>query len=164
MIDFDDLTALREAAGAVQDSVSLLVERIAALLPPTVMQQTGSELLTLRMSSSLLDDLDAAAEREGTTRKVIITRALAAAGYRVTNARPRGSHATPQNPASRMTAREVMQRLRSEGWAERPGRGSPTTFRKDGRTVIVSNHPGDIPAGTLRSIARAAGWRRPPQP
>jgi hypothetical protein len=52
-------------------------------LPPAVMPQTGSELLTLRVSSSLLDDLDAAAEREGTTRKVIITRALAAAGYRV---------------------------------------------------------------------------------
>jgi hypothetical protein len=52
-------------------------------LPPAVMPQTGSEPLTLRLSSSLLDELDAAAETECTTRKVIITRALAAADYRV---------------------------------------------------------------------------------
>jgi hypothetical protein len=52
-------------------------------LPPAVMPRTGSELLTLRVSSTLLDELDAAAEKESTTRKVIVTRALAAAGYRV---------------------------------------------------------------------------------
>ena len=60
-----------------------------------------------------------------------------------------------------MTAREVMQRLRREGWAEQPGRGSHVKFRKEGRTVIVPNHPGDLKRGLLQSICRAAGW--PPQ-
>jgi hypothetical protein len=52
-------------------------------LPPAVMPKTGSEMINLRLSSSLVDELDAAADQEGTTRKVIITRALAKAGYRV---------------------------------------------------------------------------------
>jgi predicted RNA binding protein YcfA (HicA-like mRNA interferase family) len=34
-------------------------------------------------------------------------------------------------------------------------------FRKEGRTVIVPNHPGDLKRGLLQSICRAAGW--PPQ-
>jgi predicted transcriptional regulator len=47
------------------------------------MTPTGSEIVNLRLSVSLIDELDSAAEAENTTRKVIITRALAAAGYRV---------------------------------------------------------------------------------
>jgi len=39
--------------------------------------------MNLRVASSLIDALDAAAEAEGTTRKVIITRALAKAGFPV---------------------------------------------------------------------------------
>jgi predicted RNA binding protein YcfA (HicA-like mRNA interferase family) len=62
-----------------------------------------------------------------------------------------------------MTAREVINRLRQDGWAEQPGRGSHVKFQKNGRTVIVSNHRGDIPAGTLRAIFRDAGWQWPPQ-
>jgi hypothetical protein len=69
----------RPSAAALRD----LAAAADPTLPPAVMPQTGSELLTLRVSSSLLDELDDAAERERTTRKVIITRALAAAGYRV---------------------------------------------------------------------------------
>lgn len=52
-------------------------------LPPARMPVTGSEIVNLRLSSSLIDELDAAADAEGTTRKVIITRALAQAGYHV---------------------------------------------------------------------------------
>jgi hypothetical protein len=52
-------------------------------MPPAVMPITGSEIVNLRLSVGLVDELDAVAEAEGTTRKVIITRALAAAGYRV---------------------------------------------------------------------------------
>jgi hypothetical protein len=52
-------------------------------LPPAVMAVTGSEVINLRVKSSLVDELDAKAEAEGATRKVIITRALAAAGNRV---------------------------------------------------------------------------------
>jgi hypothetical protein len=52
-------------------------------IPPAVMPRTGSEMINIRLSSVLVDDLDAAAEAERTTRKVIVTRALANAGYRV---------------------------------------------------------------------------------
>jgi predicted RNA binding protein YcfA (HicA-like mRNA interferase family) len=52
-----------------------------------------------------------------------------------------------------------MQRLRREGWAEQPGKGSHVKFRKDSRTVIVPNHPGDLRVGTLRRIFRDAGWQ-----
>jgi len=61
-----------------------------------------------------------------------------------------------------VTAREAMNRLRREGWAERPGKGAHTVFKKAGRRVIVSNHKGDIPTGTLRSICAQAGWEFPP--
>jgi len=49
-------------------------------MPPTVMP-TGSEMINVCLSSGLVDQLDAAAEDEGTTRKVIVTRALATAGF-----------------------------------------------------------------------------------
>lgn len=62
-----------------------------------------------------------------------------------------------------MTARAVMNRLRREGWAERPGRGSHVVFLKARRVVVVPNHRGDIKPGTLRSICRGAGWEYPPQ-
>jgi hypothetical protein len=52
-------------------------------IPPAVMPRTGGEMMNLRVSSDLIDQLDTAAEVEGTTRKVMVTRALAAAGYRV---------------------------------------------------------------------------------
>ena len=52
-------------------------------LPPARMPTTGSEIVNVSLSSALVDELDAAADAEGTTRKVIITRALAQAGYHV---------------------------------------------------------------------------------
>jgi predicted RNA binding protein YcfA (HicA-like mRNA interferase family) len=52
-----------------------------------------------------------------------------------------------------------MQRSRREGWAEQSCKGSHAVFRKDGRTVIVPNHPHDLALGTLRRIFRDAGWR-----
>ena len=61
-----------------------------------------------------------------------------------------------------MTAREAIARLVREGWDQRPGAGSHQVFRKDGRRVVVSNHRGDIPTGTLREICRTAGWEHPP--
>ena len=61
-----------------------------------------------------------------------------------------------------MTAREAMQRLRREGFGERPGKGSHIIFAKGERKVIVSNHTGDIPAGTLRQICKQARWEYPP--
>jgi hypothetical protein len=66
-----DAAALRALAATADPSI-----------PPAVMP-TGSEMINVRLSSGLVDQLDAAAEDEGTTRKVIITRALATAGFRV---------------------------------------------------------------------------------
>jgi predicted RNA binding protein YcfA (HicA-like mRNA interferase family) len=63
-----------------------------------------------------------------------------------------------------MTAREVMNRLRREGWMERPGKGSHLVFIQPGRdNIAVPNDRGDLAVGTLRSIARAAGWEWPPR-
>jgi predicted RNA binding protein YcfA (HicA-like mRNA interferase family) len=62
-----------------------------------------------------------------------------------------------------VTAREAINRLRREGWIERRGKGAHVIFKKDGRRVVVSNHAGDIPTGTLRAIGEQAGWPFPPQ-
>jgi predicted RNA binding protein YcfA (HicA-like mRNA interferase family) len=62
-----------------------------------------------------------------------------------------------------LTTREVMNRLRREGWEERSGKGSHVVFTKPGHTVVVPKHRGDIAPGTLRSICRGAGWDYPPQ-
>ena len=56
-----------------------------------------------------------------------------------------------------------MNRLRREGWAERPGKGSHVVFLKGAGRVVVPRHRGDIPPGTLRSICQGAGWEYPPQ-
>jgi hypothetical protein len=66
-----DADALRELAGANPS------------IPPAVMPSMGSEVVNFRIASSVVDQLDAAADAEGTTRKVIITRALARAGFRI---------------------------------------------------------------------------------
>jgi hypothetical protein len=67
-----DAAALRDLAATVDPSI-----------PPAVIPRMGSEVVTLRMESNLIDELDAAADAERTTRKVIVTRALAKAGFRV---------------------------------------------------------------------------------
>lgn len=54
--------------------------------------------------------------------------------------------------------REILKRLRKEGWAERSGKGSHAVFSKDGVTVTVSTSKREVPIGTYRSIAKAAGW------
>ena len=57
-----------------------------------------------------------------------------------------------------------MNRLRREGWAERLGKGSQVIFTKPGYAAIpVPNHRGDLKTGTLRTIARDAGWEWPPK-
>jgi len=63
-----------------------------------------------------------------------------------------------------VTAREVMNRLRREGWTERAGKGSHVIFTKAGqKNIPVSRHGADLPLGTLRSICRDAGWEWPPR-
>jgi predicted RNA binding protein YcfA (HicA-like mRNA interferase family) len=58
---------------------------------------------------------------------------------------------------------EAIKRLRREGWEQRQGKGSHLIFRMSGKRVVIANHPGDIPTGTLREICRQAGWKWPPK-
>lgn len=44
--------------------------------------------------------------------------------------------------------REILKRLRKEGWTERSGKGSHVVFSKKK----------EVPIGTYRNIAKAAGW------
>src|SRR3954464_11409532 len=58
-----------------------IAEQIAPNQPPAVMPpRRTSTLVNLRVDTALADWLAARAEAEGTTQKVILTRALAAAG------------------------------------------------------------------------------------
>ena len=77
--------ALKTMSSARPDAATLLDLAATAnpTMPPAVMPVSGSEIVNLRLSVGLVDELDAAATAASTTRKVIITRALAAAGYRV---------------------------------------------------------------------------------
>lgn len=73
----------RQEARLSSDELKKLAAGADPTIPPAVMPRTGSEMINLRLSSSLVDQLDDAAEAGGTTRKVIITRALEKAGFRV---------------------------------------------------------------------------------
>ena len=56
-------------------------------------------------------------------------------------------------------SREIIRRLASDGFVLVSVRGSHHKYRHaDGRTVILPHPRKDIPAGTVRSIYRQAGW------
>ena len=59
-----------------------------------------------------------------------------------------------------MTAKEVIKRLKAEGWEEREGRRHQNFSHpeKPESLVSVPRHKGDLPIGTLRNIDRQAGW------
>ncbi len=54
--------------------------------------------------------------------------------------------------------REVLRRLRREGWIEEHGKGSHVVFRKNGTTISVPTAKKELKVGTYRSIANNAGW------
>jgi predicted RNA binding protein YcfA (HicA-like mRNA interferase family) len=60
-----------------------------------------------------------------------------------------------------MSSREVIQRLREDGWFEVAHEGSDKQFKhstKKGRVTVP--HPvRDIPIGTLKSVEKQAGIR-----
>jgi predicted RNA binding protein YcfA (HicA-like mRNA interferase family) len=62
-----------------------------------------------------------------------------------------------------VSSREVIRRLREDGWEEVAQKGSHVQFKhptKPGR-VTVPHPERDLPIGTLRSIERQAGiWLR----
>jgi predicted RNA binding protein YcfA (HicA-like mRNA interferase family) len=55
-------------------------------------------------------------------------------------------------------SRKIIQRLVSEGFEPISVRGSHHKLRKGGVTVIVPHPKRDLPLGTVRNIARIAGW------
>jgi predicted RNA binding protein YcfA (HicA-like mRNA interferase family) len=55
-------------------------------------------------------------------------------------------------------SRKIIRRLKQEGWELISARGSHHKFRKGSITLIVPHPKKDLPEGTARSIAIAAGW------
>jgi hypothetical protein len=75
---------------------------VAPTLPPTRVEVRApsdpTAQLNLKVRTSLIDQLAEAAAREGTTQKVIVCRALAAAGFQVhgDDLADRGNHRRPR--------------------------------------------------------------------
>ena len=55
-------------------------------------------------------------------------------------------------------SRLILKRLKAEGWEHVSTRGSHHKFRKEGVVLVVPHPKKDLPLGTARNIARAAGW------
>ncbi len=64
------------------------------------------------------------------------------------------------NPYVERNSRKINQRLTSEGWELVRVGGSHHKFRHNEKPfpIIVPHPKKDLPTGTARSIARAAGW------
>ena len=54
--------------------------------------------------------------------------------------------------------KEVIKRLKREGWEERRGKGSHLVFKKDRKMITVPTSKKELPIGTYRNIAKMAGW------
>lgn len=61
-----------------------------------------------------------------------------------------------------MNSRQLIRQLEADGWTLVRVRGSHHQYRHPERPGLVTvKHPdGDIPAGTLHSIRKQAGWRK----
>jgi len=62
-----------------------------------------------------------------------------------------------------MDSREIIRRLRADGWVLARTKGSHHQFRHSSKTGLVTvPHPKrDLPIGTVRSIFRQAGMEKP---
>lgn len=61
-----------------------------------------------------------------------------------------------------MTVREVLRRLRSDGWYLVKSRGGHRQFKhptKPGRVTVSGSAHHDLEPGTWRSIQKQAGWQ-----
>ena len=57
------------------------------------------------------------------------------------------------------TYREIIRRLKKEGFSERPSKGDHRRFELEGRKVTVRDQGGDHPSWPeWRSIQNQAGW------
>ena len=59
-----------------------------------------------------------------------------------------------------MNSREIIARLRADGWVLVRTKGSHHQFKRPGEHGLITvPHPRkDFPAGTLKAIKRQAGW------
>jgi predicted RNA binding protein YcfA (HicA-like mRNA interferase family) len=55
-------------------------------------------------------------------------------------------------------SKTIIKRLLAEGWELVSVRGSHHKFARGGATLIVPHPKRDLPIGTARAIAKAAGW------
>ncbi|MYF06830.1 MAG: type II toxin-antitoxin system HicA family toxin [Rhodospirillaceae bacterium] len=55
-------------------------------------------------------------------------------------------------------SRDIVKRLKAEGFELVSVKGSHHKFRKCAITVVVPHPKKDLPVGTARSIARRVGW------
>jgi predicted RNA binding protein YcfA (HicA-like mRNA interferase family) len=55
-------------------------------------------------------------------------------------------------------SRKIVRRLLDDGFVLVSVSGSHHKFRKGDRTVILPHPKKDLPVGTVRAIARQAGW------
>ena len=55
-------------------------------------------------------------------------------------------------------SKKIVRRLLDEGFELISISGSHHKFRKDAITVIVPHPKKDLPTGTVRAIAKQAGW------
>jgi len=55
-------------------------------------------------------------------------------------------------------SRKIIARLQREGFEVVAVRGSHHKFRKGAVTLVVPHPKRDLPKGTARAIAKAAGW------
>ncbi|WP_065329934.1 type II toxin-antitoxin system HicA family toxin [Tritonibacter mobilis] len=56
------------------------------------------------------------------------------------------------------SSKKIIKRLLSEGFHVVSQKGSHVKMRKGDRTVIIPHPKSDLPTGTARQIAKAAGW------
>ncbi len=55
-------------------------------------------------------------------------------------------------------SRDIVKRLKTEGFELVSVKGSHHKFRKGAIVVVVPHPKKDLPVGTARSIARQVGW------
>jgi predicted RNA binding protein YcfA (HicA-like mRNA interferase family) len=54
--------------------------------------------------------------------------------------------------------KKIIKRLKQEGWTLRNVKGSHHQFVKEGNRLTFPPPKKDLPLGTTKAIARAAGW------
>lgn len=60
-----------------------------------------------------------------------------------------------------MKVREVLRRLRTDGWVQVKAKGGHRQFKhpaKPGRVTVAGKASHTVPPGTLASIFKQAGW------